>query len=82
MTSFFVVPTFTPPTLEQLTSEPDEVALIVQQEARIHQDVSATGFLPWAGTAAATTLPPPSLLLTTPTARRSSVFPVPAANRS
>lgn len=39
MTSFFVVPSFAPPTLEQLTSEPDEVSLIVAQESKIHQEV-------------------------------------------
>jgi hypothetical protein len=37
--SFFVVPTFVPPTLEQLTREPDEVAIIVSQEARIAHEV-------------------------------------------
>jgi hypothetical protein len=39
MTSFFVVPTFVPPTLEQLVKEPDEVAIIVSQEAKITQEV-------------------------------------------
>lgn len=39
MTFFFVVPSFVPPTLEQLTSEPDEVSLIVAQESKIHQEV-------------------------------------------
>ena len=37
--SFFVVPTFVPPTLEQLPTEPDEVSLIVKQEARITAEV-------------------------------------------
>ncbi|KAL4444186.1 hypothetical protein ABPG75_011923 [Micractinium tetrahymenae] len=40
MTSFFVVPSFAPPTLEQLTSEPDEVSLIVSQETKIHQELA------------------------------------------
>lgn len=40
MTSFFVVPSFAPPTLEQLQAEPDEVSLIVGQEAKIHQELS------------------------------------------
>lgn len=48
MTSFFVVPTFIPPTLEQLTSEPDEVSLIVAQEAKIHQEVRRTSDCSWA----------------------------------
>lgn len=39
MTSFFVVPTFAPPTLEQLPAEPDDVSLIVKQEAKITQEV-------------------------------------------
>ncbi|KAI3427031.1 hypothetical protein D9Q98_006973 [Chlorella vulgaris] len=38
--SFFVVPTFVPPTLEQLTREPDEVAIIVSQEARIAHELA------------------------------------------
>ena len=37
--SFFVVPTFVPPTLEQLPTEPDEVSLIVKQEAKITAEV-------------------------------------------
>lgn len=40
-TSFFVVPSFAPPTLEQLASEPDDVAIIVRQEAKITQQVGA-----------------------------------------
>lgn len=40
MSSFFVVPTFVPPTLEQLVKEPDEVAIIVAQEAKIAQEVT------------------------------------------
>lgn len=39
MSSFFVVPSFAPPTLEQLATEPDEVAIIVAQEAKITQEV-------------------------------------------
>ena len=37
--SFFVVPTFVPPTLEQLPTEPNEVSLIVKQEAKITAEV-------------------------------------------
>ncbi|EFN56820.1 expressed protein [Chlorella variabilis] len=40
MSSFFVVPSFAPPTLEQLATEPDEVAIIVAQEAKITQELA------------------------------------------
>lgn len=39
MTSFFCVPSFTPLTLEQVPAEPDDISLIVRQEARITQEV-------------------------------------------
>jgi hypothetical protein len=39
MSSFFVVPRFAPPTLEELAREPDEVAIIVAQETKISEEV-------------------------------------------
>lgn len=39
MTSFFIVPSFVPPTLEQLPTEPDDVTIICRQEAKITQEV-------------------------------------------
>ncbi len=39
MTSFFVVPSFSPVLLEQLPAEPDDVTIICRQEALITQEV-------------------------------------------
>ena len=45
MTSFFVVPSFAPVSLEQLPAEPDDVTIICRQEALITQEASAMAVL-------------------------------------
>ena len=67
MTSLFILPTFVPPTLESLTVEPDEVSLIVQQEAKIAREVRQR--CPAEGRRGAA--PPPPTRRTQPTSLRS-----------
>ena len=55
MTSFFVVPSFAPVSLEQLPAEPDDVTIICRQEARITDEVGAGRWVPSQGRQA----PPP-----------------------